>query len=158
MRLGKAGARRIDPSLILRDLKNDPVGSHALTYLDVIDAKVNAIFTFIGVLMAGLIIFIANDADIGQRISLSSSIEFQLKWVVIVSMLKLLVAAIFALSCIHIIDLPSLLSAKRELSDAVISVQRIARSRRWRYLLALRLTALGTITTSIAVLTPLLGR
>lgn len=134
---------------VLRAISEDPEGSESLRYLDIIDAKVNAIFTFIGVLIAAVIIFISKDTgystipvfgyDVSQKIAIFSSLAI------------LLVASLFALSCIHIISLKAYARQSRTDRDVIVRINRVAESRRWRYLVALRLTTLGTIAAAFSV-------
>ena len=133
----------------LANLRDDPRGKHWLLYLDIIDAKVSAIFTFIGILIAAVVIFISRDE---AYVSLDLfGVLLSQKIFIFASLAVLLVASLLALSCIHIIELVKLVERADTDEEAVERLGKIALSRRWRYLASLRLTALGTIIACFAV-------
>lgn len=134
---------------ILQSISQDPEGNESLTYLDIIDAKVNAIFTFIGVLLAAVIIFISQGSAYSTQ-ELFGVIVSQ-KLFVFLSLGILLSASLFALSCIFIISLTAFARGERKEREIIARLNKIAESRRRRYMIALRLTTLGTVTAAFAV-------
>ena len=130
-------------------IKEDPQGNHALHYLDIIDAKVNAIFTFIGVLIAAVVIFISGEIEYVEKTFWGFIISQ--RYFVFGALGILITASIFALSCLHIIEIGSLVRRKKSADRVLKQINKITRSRRWRYLIALRLTAFGTLLAATAV-------
>ena len=133
-------------SPFMAEINSDVVGSHALGLLDIIDAKTASIFTFIGVLIATNVIFITSRDDFSE-----AQFRFQ-NYLEGISLLSLIGAALFALSCIHIVDLRKMVLDDRSTKLTIERLVKIAIWRRRRYLIAFWLTGMGTIMTSFIVL------
>ncbi len=135
--------------LILQALKNSARGKHALTALDIIDQKVGALFTFTSILVAATLLVASQPGDYlvievaGVRLSQALFVVF--------GMSTAILSAIFAMSCLWLIDLFSICKRASDEAEAVRIVQAVTRSRMIRYRLSWFLTLLTLALVTIAV-------
>ncbi len=125
------------------EILKSALGYNACYLMDVIDGKVSALISYIGILIAAVLIFATRE----------HGYEFAAQRPLIqASLAAAIMAALFALSCLYTINNDGREKRLASLDKTIRSLDRAARSRLRRYLTALILSVISTILTAAAVI------
>lgn len=133
----------------IRFIRSDPVGGHALSVLDIIDAKISSLFTLTSILV-GAVLIIASQP--GEYMSASvMGVEFRQIHFVGAALVTSVTSALFALSCLWIINLAKICEIAPDNAAVITKISKIRDSRLARYKLSFLLTVLTLPLTIAAV-------
>ncbi|MEM8617352.1 MAG: hypothetical protein AAGF20_10495 [Pseudomonadota bacterium] len=128
-------------SEVMLKLRANPKSDEALRVLDIVDSKVSALFTFIGILIAAVLIF-ASSPEPTQWLG---------EITIYLSLAVLLIASLLCLSCLNLIDIRAITARQLTTENVFEKLDQIAASRRKRYLIALGLTVVALFSATISV-------
>ena len=142
--LPEAGA---DSLQIVADVREHPLGKNACYIMDVIDTKVASIVTYIGILIAALLLFMVEliPSGGGFRVGLST------ETVAVIGLALLACAAVLSLSCVYIVNIEAVARKTNCLEETIERLHAIAMSRKRRYLTSLTLTIFATLVAVAAI-------